>query len=316
MEIWYLRHSDINKSRWDRSIRQAVNGNIYAWSWYLDAVSPGWEALVNHDYSMIMPIPKRTRYGISYLFQPLLSQQLGVFCNRPPGNDEVIAFLERIPASIRWIHTTLNRMNPLASKDFKPAKHTTYELDLVLPYERIREKYSQNTIRNLKKAMAASLVYDHEVSLSEYLEFLRGDQSAGSRILLSPRNRQTFINLAGRMIENKAALLPGVRNPHGQLEAAVLMGFSHQRYYYLAPGLSPEGRNNRALFMLIDSFIREHSGMTGMFDFEGSDLPSLARFYQGFGGVPQSYLSLQISRFNWPLNYFLLLLRSNHTKKR
>ena len=44
--IAYLTHDQIDKSRWDDCIAHAVNGMAYAWSWYLDVVHPGWEALV------------------------------------------------------------------------------------------------------------------------------------------------------------------------------------------------------------------------------------------------------------------------------
>ena len=57
--INYLTNEQIDKSRWDDCVAHAVNGNVYAFSWYLDIVHPGWEALVemiDGNYVTIMPI--------------------------------------------------------------------------------------------------------------------------------------------------------------------------------------------------------------------------------------------------------------------
>ena len=41
--ITYLTHDQIDKTLWDHCIAQAPNGLVYAWSWYLDIVHPGWD---------------------------------------------------------------------------------------------------------------------------------------------------------------------------------------------------------------------------------------------------------------------------------
>ena len=60
--INYLTNEQIDKSRWDDCVAHAVNGNVYAFSWYLDIVHLGWEALVemiDGNYVTIMPITKK-----------------------------------------------------------------------------------------------------------------------------------------------------------------------------------------------------------------------------------------------------------------
>ena len=47
--IKYLQHGEINKEKWDDCINLSPRGLVYALSWYLDAVHPGWEALVEND---------------------------------------------------------------------------------------------------------------------------------------------------------------------------------------------------------------------------------------------------------------------------
>ena len=61
MEIKYLSHNNIDLKKWDICIQNAYNSLIYAESWYLDIVSPNWEALVYNDYEYVMPLPLKRK---------------------------------------------------------------------------------------------------------------------------------------------------------------------------------------------------------------------------------------------------------------
>ena len=76
MEIKFLSHNQINKEKWDAAIDEAINGIIYAKSWYLDIVSPDWTALILGDYEVIMPLTYRKKFGVKYLYKPFFAQYL------------------------------------------------------------------------------------------------------------------------------------------------------------------------------------------------------------------------------------------------
>ena len=112
--IRYYRHSEIDKSRWDNCIKASPAGIAYAASWYLDLVSPGWEALIEDDYAAVFPLTSRRKYGFNYLFQPFFTQQGGLF-----KQDEFIhaektkLFLESIPSKFKLIEINLNTSNQI-----------------------------------------------------------------------------------------------------------------------------------------------------------------------------------------------------------
>src|SRR5688572_25071693 len=95
--IRYLKHGKVNTARWDACIRNSTNGMIYAYSWYLDAVCPGWEALVKGDYESVMPLTCGKKMGLHYLYPPFFTQQLGVFSRSGVNEKEVEEFLSAIP---------------------------------------------------------------------------------------------------------------------------------------------------------------------------------------------------------------------------
>ena len=80
LNIHFVTRQQINTTLWDASINASTNGLIYATSAYLDAMcNQQWCALVNDDYSTIMPLPNRRKYGINYIYQPAMTQQCGIF---------------------------------------------------------------------------------------------------------------------------------------------------------------------------------------------------------------------------------------------
>ena len=63
MQIRHLRHNKIDYVLWDKCITNAKNCLVYASTWYLDVVSPGWEALVTSDYKYIMPLSPKAHHS-------------------------------------------------------------------------------------------------------------------------------------------------------------------------------------------------------------------------------------------------------------
>jgi len=86
--IQYRKHDEVDFIKYDRCINSASNSRVYAAGWYLDRSAIVWDALVWGNYEFVMPIPVGNKYGIRYLYQPVFSQQLGIF----PSPDLDIAF--------------------------------------------------------------------------------------------------------------------------------------------------------------------------------------------------------------------------------
>ena len=92
-DIRYLKHTEINKEMWDACVINSSNGLIYARSWYLDAMSPDWEALIYKDYVAVMPLTVSKKMGIAYLSQPPFSQQLGIIGPLYFDNKKIQSFM-------------------------------------------------------------------------------------------------------------------------------------------------------------------------------------------------------------------------------
>ena len=279
--IHFLQHDMIDKSQWDDCISHAVNGNLTAWSWYLDIVSPGWCALVEDEYEMVFPLTSFSRAGIKYLMQPYFTQQLGLFYRSESSEKVLNDFLESIPKEFSYIDINLNKSNRILSAGHA-TEMTNLELDLIGNYDEIASGYQSNLKRNLKKAVNNKLSIKKNVNPEDIITLFRTNKGQDLKHL-SDNEYNLIKRIANEGIRRGIAEIWGAYNEFNQLVAGILWVTSHRKSIFLFSAVSDEGKKLNAMPWLIDSFIRENAGKPLTLDFEGSNDAGLARFYSSFG---------------------------------
>ncbi len=301
LTIQYISHQRINKQKWDNCITHAAQGTIYAYSWYLDAMAKNWDALVAGDYEIVMPITWNKKYGIHYLYQPAFTASLGVFGNAVTQTI-VNDFIKAIPAKFRLIQISLNAGNMFAITPADTvARRVNYILALNQPYENIKKAYRENHKRNIQKAINLGCTVKKNINFDEIIALSK----ESLQHIVAPadedynRLKQLYTTLAA---QNKAVMY-GVYNAQQQLLSGCTFFFSNNRAYYILAGSNPISKTIGASHFLIDSFIREHANTHLVLDFEGSDIRSLAFFYNGFGAQIEYYPALHINRLPFYLKW-------------
>ncbi len=289
--IRHLQHSEIDKTKWDECVNISPGKLVYAYSWYLDIVSPGWEALVLDDYLAVMPLTCRKKYGLNYLYQPPFTQQLGVF--GPKLNERIIQhFLDQVPILYKLVEINLNIANSGDLRGYETSGWLTHHLSLNKKHEELMQTYSTNHKRNLRKAVNSGYETEKNTRMEEIIRLFRSGKGKEADSL-KRKDYKVLIALAEACIKKNKAERIGVRNKEGILLAGALFIVSDGKAIFLFSGTSPAARNTGALHFLIDSFIREYSGSDLTLDFEGSNDKELARFYKGFGASEFVYLHLR-----------------------
>ncbi len=290
--IKYLKNREIDKKKWDQKVSCACNEILYAYSWYLDLVAPGWGALVWGDYEYIMPLPGKRKYGISYLFQPPLTQQLGIFAEKEITPHFVSLFLKHIPAKFLLIDLNLNVENTLVEyPQFSEFQRITYHLSLFQPYDKIYKNYNQNTKRNLKKSQKSNVRISRNEDVEIFFQFWKEHSK-----LPGTKESDLLEKLVRVSLERNCGELLVAFDREQQPAAICFFIFCRTKIIYLAAASSPRGRESGASFMLIDKTIQKYAEKKLLLDFEGSMIPSVARFYKGFGGKEQKFLRIKKSK--------------------
>ncbi len=296
----YIKHPNIDSEKWNRCVDMAPNSRIYANDWHLNRTAQTWDALVWGDYEYVMPLPYRKKLGIKYLYQPLYSQQLGIFPTPPKSVAE--AFYDFLVSQFRFSDVHLNAENfPVKNDnklDFLP-RHN-YLLPLNHDYTTISQAFSKNTKRNIAKANKHHLSLIKGISLEEYLRLKEKYLPAS----MGEKELAELKNLIAYGLYKGVGKIYGVYSTHNELCAAVYFCRWKERVIYFNAASSEEGKETRSMFFLIQKFIEENAGKNLILDFEGSMIPGVARFYDGFGASPETYFQLKFNRLPLPLRWF------------
>lgn len=295
-EIRFVKNKDIDYQKWDQCIARSIVPLIYAQSWYLDLISPNWDALVSDDYAFVMPLIIKRKFGISFLLQPIFAQQHGIF----PETDKAIEnnFLSTIRDQFRYITIYLNasHFEPFP-EGYKVLPRTNFILKLSPSNSDLKNNYSKHTRRQIKKAEDNKVIIIKGLQTSEYLDL---QISVNKNNLLQP-TMQTLKRLIEYGLLHETGIIYAAYNQHNTLCAAAFFIVSGQRVTYLNAVSTEEGKNISAMHKIIDQFILEHSGTPLTLDFEGSVIEGIARFYKGFGAEKEQYFCLKSNRLPIPL---------------
>jgi hypothetical protein len=288
----YLRHSEIDYAKWDQCIDDAFNSRIYATSWYLDRTALVWDALVWNDYEFVMPLPAKQKLGIKYLYQPLYCQQLGIF--PPPAADIAAQFYNYAKRLFSYSDIQINSLNPpvknLDDIQFIPRKN--FLLHMGTEYNILSSAFSKNTQRNIGRAAANRLNFVEGIRLEEYMLFKQDN----SEVELSEAQLQRLKSIIAYSQFKGIGEITGVYSAENELCAAVFFCRWKERVIYMNAVSSSRGKELRAMFLLVNRFLESSATNNLLLDFEGSMLPGVARFFEGFGATPEIYFQMKFNR--------------------
>lgn len=294
--LHYLTHQEIDKVQWDASV-DASDALVYNYSWFLDALAPSWHAIVQDNYNAILPLAVRKKWGLNYVFPPFFAQQLGIVKNNP---DEFGELLQFIPHQYKYVAICIpGKKNP-EIKGWNHQLFSNYVLDLNNPYKEIFNGFSNNTKRNIKKAQKSGLYIDENMSASEFFDFIKNFSLI--------KNQKGLLDSLSALItasfKRNFGKIWACRDKNKDIHAVIFFIQTKRRTYYLCPLSSEIGKDSRAMFLMLDSLIHQQCGKEHSLDFQGSNVDSIARFYQGFNALNIEYSHLTRNTLPWPIKLF------------
>jgi hypothetical protein len=282
LDIKYITYQNINKQKWDKCIKSSTNHLLYAESWYLDTVCPEkWNALVLNDYEAVMPLPLKSKMGLTYVQQPIWTQQLGVFSTTKLTKELVENFINAVPKKMAMVSLNLNHYNQ--------AKETVQKTNLLLnlksSFKELQAGFSSNTKRNITKAKKENLTIDFESNNpDEFIHFFKENVQNP----LSDFHYSTLAKIVNQSITNKKGFIALVKQENEIIAASFILK-TNNRLIYRTGTSNTKGKALKAMFLLVDAIINQYANSSYILDFEGSEIGGVARFYKGFGAINKPY---------------------------
>lgn len=296
--IVYHKNNEIDREQWDNCVKNSHCIKPYGYSWYLDIMSPGWEALVDDDYDSVFPIPCFSRFGIRYIATPIFLQQLGACSPDKPASIMVNEFLDYIPGFFKLIDLCIGQK--VTHQGYTITEKSNYELDLSSPYEILWKNFLLPCRRNIEKSSGKKIELTDDISPGELIELFISVK--GKRIKnIKQRDFLRLKNLMDYCLKTGKGRIIGVRTSKNGIVFGQFI-IEIPGYINLFFGVNTvESREKRINYFVINEIIRDNASKEITLDFAGSSIPSIATFMSSFGTINNPYYRIYSNRLFWPV---------------
>ncbi|EGQ9205654.1 GNAT family N-acetyltransferase [Vibrio cholerae] len=304
----------INKEKYRQLCEEEPTIPIFSQAWWLDAVAgDNWDVCIVEKGDKIqasMPYVVKKKYRLTLLTQPSLTQNLGPWI-RPAHakyskllsqqKDLMEALIDQLPKyhyfNQNWHYSNTNWL-PFYWKGFEQVTRYTYLIDDLSNIDDVWGSSLANIRTDIRKAENKfNLVVKENLPFSDFL-------------LL---NRQTFLRQGMQLpysesFVNQLVFTAKDRNQcrwfiaqdnEGRNHAGVLLVWDSESAYYLMGGGDPDLRNSGATSLCMWEAIKFASTVTKRFDFEGSMIEPVERFFRAFGAKQTPYFALTHRPSRW-----------------
>lgn len=296
--IVYHKNHEIDREQWDNCIRNSPGVKPYGYSWFLDLMSPGWEALVDDDYDSVFPIPAYVKFGIQYIVTPIFLQQLGAFSPDKPAEKVLVEFLDFVPDFYKLIDLCVGQKPDY--EGFKISERVNYELDLSKPYDKLWENFSSHCKRNIESASKKKPEIVSNISPDELIDLFilnKGKEIKG----IKTRDYQNLKNLVDFCLKNRKGQIIGVRGARKKLVYGMFLIETPGNMTMLFIVNTPQSREKRINYYVINELIKSHASSRTRLDFAGSSIPAIASFMESFGSINVPFYRIYRNRLLWPV---------------
>ena len=280
---------------------------IFSRDWWLDTVcgKDKWEVLLVEERERVtaaMPlyIP---RQGI--ISMPSYTQTMGPWFAPESGDTKYTKALGRRQALCNQLlnalkpyshflqnfHYGITDWLPFDWEGYRQTTRYTYLLKDIRDTDAILENMSSNIRRNITKARDKyHITVKKGISIEEFLQVQA--QTFERQQVINKEDTEILVKLIDICRKRNQGDLWGGYDEQGRLHAVAFIVWQESSAWYLAGGGDPALRESGAHSLILWECIRYVSQFTIVFDFEGSMIPGVERFFREFGAIQTPFFTI------------------------
>lgn len=281
---------------------------LFSQAWWLDATAGegAWDvALVEKGGAIVaaMPYVPRKRYGFTLLGQPALTQNLGPWLRETDGKsstklaqhkDWLQALIDQLPPfshfTQNW-HWRMGNWLPFYWAGFQQTTRYTYILHTLGDEPALWSGLRENIRTDIKKASNRfQLRIRDDLTVDEFLALNR--MTFARQDMALPYTEAFVHKLDQACVARQARKIFIAEDEQGRRHAGVYIVWDGNSAYYLMGGGDPELRNSGATSLCMWEAIKFAATVTKRFDFEGSMIEPVEKFFRAFGAQQTPYFTV------------------------
>ena len=296
--IVYLKNDEIDREQWDNCIKNSAPARPYPFAWYLDIMSPGWEALIDDDYDSVFPLPSHVRLGIQYAAMPPFIQQLGAFSPDKPPAEVIVEFLDYMPEIYKYTDISVNQK--VVYPGYKVLEKSNPELNLSDRYESLREKYTPECCKLIGSASRKSHRISENITPEELVGLCLANSDLKTKVIKQSHYNR-LIDLMHHCLNTEKGRIAGVKATGKKLVYGIFMTQIRGAVTILLEARTRESNEINTAYFVIDEIIKANASTASILDFVGISDRSSGSIAQSFGAVPVPYYRIYRNRLFWPV---------------
>ncbi len=256
-----------------------------------------------NDVQAFLPYFKKRKMGFDIITMPPLTPYLGPWLHYPAGQklptrlsyekkmmEALIAQLPTTDRYIQYFHPAVTNWLPFQWKGFEQTTRYTYIIPDLHDMEMVYEGLQGNIKREIKKAQS-TLHMEVVQEMDTLFALLEKDYAAKGEKL--PITKAYLQRIHSFLRATNACTVFKAVDDNGQPVASLLLAWDAQSAYFLAGAADPKAKTTGVMSLLLWTAIVRASEVTTSFNFEGSMMEPIERFFRAFGGQQTPYFELR-----------------------
>lgn len=280
---------------------------VFLQYWWMDAVCDNWDVAItmNGDkVAGIWPYNKEQKMGVSIIRTPKLTPYQGPFvlypqdlkaANKDGFEHETIATLiKQLPDAKVWdvsILPGLKQAGLLKANGFAISTRQTFLIDILQDEQALLSNMKESLRRNVKAGSAELIIQPDNDALAMLFEYQKN--TLGKKDVMQAHSLTDMQQLLQACMANNNGVIYTAKQG-SDIVAIVWNVWDANCSYYFIGAQKPGNDNYKAMPALLWHCIKEAKERgNACFDLEGSMDEGVERFFRGFGGQRELYLTLQ-----------------------
>ena len=297
----------INRERYREFCEQEKNIPIFSKPWWLDSVcgKDNWEVLLYEKGGNIwasMPLFKEKKYMFDIITMPKLTQTMGAYIKYPKGQkyykklswekELMNYFISNLPKYDAYnisFSPVIENWLPYYWEGFTQTTRYSYVINNTT-IEELSKNFETDIRRRRKKADKLGIVVNESDNIKKFYELNKMTFTRQNKTI--PYSFEFIKNLYENCKENNSCKIFFAKDIDKNVIASNFLLYDDSTVYYLMGGMDSKYKDMGGMDVIQYESIKFalESGRT--FDFEGSMIESIEKYFRSFGAIQQPYFNI------------------------